>query len=86
MPGVDLVFCGALRDRRGGAGERIAPPSHILTVADLIGWMAAREEPYATAFADPARIRAAIDRQHAGPKDSFFGAQEVALFPPVSGT
>lgn len=86
MTEVDLVYFGALREALGRDGERIDPPSHILTVADLIGWMAAREQPYAAAFADPTRVRAAINRQHAGPADSFFGAQEVALFPPVSGT
>ena len=79
---IDLVYLGALRETLGRDGERVDPPSHILTVADLVGWMAAREEPYASAFADAARIGAAIEAEPAGPQDIIFGAREVALFPP----
>lgn len=86
MAEVDLVYFGAVREALGRDGERIDPPSHILTVADLVGWMAARGGSYGVAFADRRRVRAAVDREHAGPDDSFFGAQEVALFPPPSGT
>ena len=79
---IDLVYLGALRAAMGRDGERIDPPSHILTVADLLGWMAGQGEPYASAFADGARIGAAIEAEVAGPEDSIFGAREVAFFPP----
>jgi molybdopterin synthase sulfur carrier subunit len=82
---VDLLYFGTLRDALGRDGERVDPPSHVLTVADLIGWLEARGEPYATAMAEPAAIAAAVDREHAAHDDSFFGAREVALFPSVSG-
>ena len=86
MTEVDLLYFGELREAIGRDGERIDPPSHVLTVEDLIRWLAGRGAPYNMALADPGRIRAAVDRQHAAPSDSFFGAKEVALFPPVSGT
>ena len=79
---IDLVYLGALRDTMGRDGERIDPPSHVLTVADLIRWMAARGDRYAAAFADGAGIGAAIEAEPAGPEDSIFGAREVAFFPP----
>ena len=79
---VDLVYFGHLREALGRDGERIDTPSHVLTIEDLLDWLAARGEPYERLLADHGRIRAAVDRQHAGPGDSFFGAQEVALFPP----
>ena len=79
---IDLLYLGALRETLGRDGERIDPPSHVLTVADLVRWMADREEPYASAFADPARIGAAVEAQPAGPEEIIFGAREVALYPP----
>ena len=83
MAAFTLLYFGALREAIGRDVERIDPPSHVLTIADLVGWLSARGEPYESALADRACIRAAVDREHAGAEDSFFGAQEVALFPPV---
>ena len=79
---IDLLYLGALRETLGRDGERVDPPSHVLTVTDLVRWMAGREEPYASAFAEEARIGAAVEAEPAGPEDSIFGAREVALFPP----
>jgi sulfur-carrier protein len=79
---VDLVYFGSLREALGRDVERIEPPSHVLTIEDLLRWLSERGEPYRGLFADRTRVRAAVDREHAGPGDSFFGAQEVALFPP----
>jgi molybdopterin synthase sulfur carrier subunit len=83
---VDLVYFGHLREALGRDGERIDPPSHVLTVDDLLRWLSERGEPYSRLLSDHQRICAAVDRQHAGPADSFFGAQEVALFPPPGAT
>lgn len=86
MATVDLLYFGSLREAIGRDGERVDTPTHVLTVEDLVRWLAERGAPYNFALADPARIRAAVDHEHAGLADSFFGAQEVALFPPVSAT
>jgi molybdopterin converting factor small subunit len=79
MP-VDLLYFGMLRDALARDGERVDPPSHVLTVEDLIGWLCERGEPYATAFAGT--VEGAVEGEAARPSDSFFGAREVALFPP----
>ena len=83
---VDLVYFGHLREALGRDGERIDTASHVLTVEDLLSWLSERGEPYDGLLSDRARIRAAVDRHHAGPADSIFGAQEVALFPPPGTT
>src|SRR3546814_5888687 len=83
---VDLVYFGSRREALGRDGERIDPPSHVLTVEDLLNWMSERGEPYRSLLSDHGSIRAAVEREHAGPGDSFFGAQEVALFPPQGAT
>src|SRR3546814_11996821 len=81
-----LAYLGSLREALGRDGERIDPPSHVLTVEDLLNWMSERGEPYRSLLSHPGRIRAAVEREHAGPGDSFFGAQDVALFPPPGAT
>ncbi|MFN3944521.1 MAG: MoaD/ThiS family protein [Allosphingosinicella sp.] len=81
MAEVDLLYFGRLREAIGRDTERVDPPSHVLTVEDLLGWLAGQGDPYATGLAGP--VRAAVDRDWAAPGDSFFGAREVALFPPV---
>ena len=80
MAEVDLLYFGSLRESLGRERERVDPPSHVLTLADLIAWLAARGEPYASALAGD--VRGAVEAHMAGPGDSFFGAREVALFPP----
>ena len=55
-----------VRERMGIADEVIDPPADVATVADLIGWLATRDERGALAFADPARIRAAIGGRMVG--------------------
>ncbi|HEV2747393.1 MAG TPA: MoaD/ThiS family protein [Allosphingosinicella sp.] len=82
MSELDLLYFGALREALGRDVERIDPPSHVLTVDDLIAWLSERGEPYASLLADRDPICAAVDREHAVRGDSFFGATEVALFPP----
>lgn len=79
---LDILYFGSFRDAVGKDDERVDPPSHVVTVADLVEWLAGRGEPYATIFADRTRVRAAVHGAAAGPEDSVFGAHEVALFPP----
>ena len=79
---LDLLYFGALRDSLGRDGERVQPPSHVVTVADLIDWLAERGGAYAQAFAEPDRIRAALEAEPIDAGGSIFGAREVALFPP----
>jgi molybdopterin synthase sulfur carrier subunit len=84
MP-IDILYFGDVREGLGRDGERIDPPSHVLTIEDLVGWLSERGAPYVDVFADRSRLRAAVDLEHAGLADSFFGAREVALFTPVAG-
>jgi molybdopterin synthase sulfur carrier subunit len=81
MP-LDLLFFGALRESLGRDGERVDPPSHVLTAEDLLAWLVEQGEPYAAAFADRARIRVAVEAEMAEPDSNIFGASEVAFFPP----
>jgi molybdopterin synthase sulfur carrier subunit len=74
-----------VRERVGRAEEDVDPPKDVRSVGDLIAWLAARDEGYAAAFAEPRIVRAAIDRDHVGHETPLAGAREVAFFPPMTG-
>ncbi len=82
MASLDLLYFGRLRDAIGRDMERVDPPSHVLTVEDLVKWLRDQGAPYASAF-EGGGIGAAVDREEARGDGSIFGAREVALFPPM---
>lgn len=61
---MKAVYFAWVRERIGKAEEQLTPPVEVATVADLIGWLKVQDETYASAFADAASIRAAIDHAH----------------------
>ena len=82
---MKAVYFAWVRERIGKAEEEIEPPPEVATVADLIGWLSARDEGYAHAFENPKTIRAALDRAHVKPDAKLNGAREIAFFPPMTG-
>ena len=82
---MQLAYFSWVRERMGVAEESVALPPDIADLRALIAWLAARDARGARAFADPARIRAAIDGTMIGLDAPIGGAGEIALFPPVTG-
>lgn len=74
-----------VRERVGQAEEVIDLPAGVTNVAELMDWLARRDEGYASAFAEPAVIRAALDQDHVAHDAPLAGAREVAFFPPMTG-
>ncbi|WP_294355189.1 molybdopterin converting factor subunit 1 [uncultured Sphingomonas sp.] len=82
---MQLLYFAWVRERIGFGAEEVDPPATVATVADLIVWLSSRSDGHAAAFADPARLRAAIDQAFVPLDTSVVGAREVAIFPPVTG-
>ncbi len=82
---MKLVYFAWVRERIGRPEETLDPPPEVRTVADLLAWLRGRGEEYAYAFENEGVVRAAIDRVHAKPDTPIAGAQEIALFPPMTG-
>jgi molybdopterin synthase sulfur carrier subunit len=80
-----LLYFAWVRERIGVGEEEVTPPATVTTVAELVAWLAAGSERHAAAFAEPARLRAAVDQTFVSLDASLIGAREVALFPPVTG-
>lgn len=82
---LKVLYFAWVRERVGKAEEDIEPPENVATVAELMGWLAARGEGYAHAFENPKVIRAAIDKGHVRPDAAIAAAREIAFFPPMTG-
>jgi len=82
---MKVLYFAWVRERIGLAEEEIAPPPNVRTVAELVEWLAARGEGYASAFANRRAVRAALDRIHAPPQAPLGAAREIAFFPPMTG-
>ncbi len=80
-----LLYFARMRQIIGKGEEDIAIPGDVETVSMLIDFLKGRDEAYASAFADPRIIRAAVDQAHAPLDASILGAREIAFFPPVTG-
>lgn len=84
MP-LTLLYFAWVREAVGAGEEQVDPPEAVRTIADLVDWLAGRSDGHAAAFAEPAKLRAAIDQRFV-PLDALLGnAREVAIFPPVTG-
>jgi molybdopterin synthase sulfur carrier subunit len=82
---MQLLYFAWVRERIGTGAEEVDPPEAVVNVADLICWLADRSPGHAAAFAEPARLRAAIDQNFVPLDARLNGAKEVAIFPPVTG-
>ena len=82
---MKIRYFAWVRERVGKTDEDIDLPGGIVTVSDLMAWLASRGEEYAHAFENPKVIRAAIDRSHVRPEATIAGAREIAFFPPMTG-
>ena len=82
---IKLLYFAWVREKIGRAGEELAVPSEVATVADLMTWLASRGPEYAEAFRRAEVVRAAIDQSHVKSSAPIGAAREIAFFPPVTG-
>ena len=82
---MKLLYFAWVRERIGKPEEEIELPASVITVGDLMDWLAGRGEEYAHAFENPKVIRAAVDRAHVKAEATIAGAREIAFFPPMTG-
>ena len=82
---MKLLYFAWVRERVGKAEEHVDPPAAVKTIAELMAWLAGRDEQHAHAFDNAKVIRAAIDHRHVRPDTAIAGANEIAFFPPMTG-
>ena len=82
---MTLLYFAWVRQKIGRSEETLALPEGVTTVGQLAAWLAARGAGYAEAFADPKRLRAAVNQDHVAFDARVSPDDEVAFFPPVTG-
>jgi sulfur-carrier protein len=82
---LNLLYFAWVRERIGVGEERIARPARGTTIAMLLDSLAQTSAGHEAAFADRARLRAALDQRFVPLESEIGDARELALFPPVTG-
>jgi molybdopterin synthase sulfur carrier subunit len=82
---VTVLYFARLREALGRDCEQLELPERVATVGALRQWLVARGSPWAEAFTEIKRIRAAVDQSLAGDEARLAEGAEVAFFPPVTG-
>lgn len=74
MPQLAILYFAWVREAIGSDEERVEHPGTDVTIAALIDILAQRSEGHARAFADRARLRAALDQRFV-PLDTSTGVK-----------
>ena len=82
---MKILYFAWLRERLNRGEEDVSPPAEVRTVAELIDWLAERDEAFALAAEKRSLIKAAVDARLVRHDASVVDAQTVALFPPMTG-
>jgi len=82
---IEMLYFAWVRERIGKSGETVNPPEDVVSVAQLVDWLATQSDDHARAFADRGRLRAAVDQQFVPMETAIGNAREIAIFPPVTG-
>lgn len=82
---LTVLYFARLREALGRDRETLDVPAEVGSVAALRAWLVARGEPFAGAFTEIRRIRAAVDQTMVGDDAPLADGAEVAFFPPVTG-
>ena len=81
---MKLVYFAWVREQVGIDEETIDLPATIKTIADLLAWLPKRGDNYAI-FEQAHALRAAINQEHVDHDTRIADAQEIAIFPPMTG-
>ena len=82
---MKILYFAWLRERLNRGSEDVNPPDSVVTIADLIDWLAARDAAFAHAVAKRSLIRSARDARLVPHDTPINGASVIAFFPPMTG-
>jgi molybdopterin synthase sulfur carrier subunit len=82
---LNILYFAWVRQKVGRSEETVEHTAETRTVRDLAALLRARGGGYGEAFADMARLRAAVNQIHVSLDTVLAAGDEVAFFPPVTG-
>ena len=81
---MKLVYFAWVREQVGLGEETVELPKNVETIRDLLSWLPTRGDEYAI-FEQAHALRAAINQEHVDHDTLIKGANEIAIFPPMTG-
>jgi molybdopterin synthase sulfur carrier subunit len=85
MAQLRILYFAWVRERIGRDEELVDRPEAGTTITQLLDRLAAEDAGHAEAFANRARLRAALDQRFVPLDSPIDDATELAIFPPVTG-
>lgn len=80
-----LLYFAWVRESAGCAEEELSLPRPDLNIEHLRQLLHARGGRWAQTFADPSRLRVAVNQEQVGWEQTVSDQDEVAFFPPMTG-
>ena len=83
---VTINYFAWLRERTGISSEEVDLPPEVTTIKELMQWLGSRGDEFSPIVDHSDIIQVAINQQHCQDRNaSLEGANEIALFPPMTG-
>jgi molybdopterin synthase sulfur carrier subunit len=83
---MKVLYFAWLRERLNRSEEEVSPPADVVTSADLLAWLAARDETFAYAMAGKPNIfKVSLDARIRPLDTPIAGASVIAILPPMTG-
>ncbi|QJB68495.1 molybdopterin converting factor subunit 1 [Parasphingorhabdus halotolerans] len=82
---LTIIYFAWVKERRGCSEEQIVRPAAGTTVAELLQQLQQHDASYRSVFADTAKLRFALDQNFVQHSEAIDDADELAIFPPVTG-
>ena len=83
---MKVLYFAWLRERLNRGEEDITPPADVVTSADLLGWLAGRDEAFALAMNDkPGQFKVSLDARIRPLETPLGETRTVAILPPMTG-
>lgn len=81
---IQIVYFARVREAVGSDGEQVEVTLGT-TITALIDRLAVQGERHTSAFSDRSKLRFALDQKMVRADALLDGAEELAIFPPVTG-
>ncbi len=82
---LNIVYFAWVKERLGKGHEAMEIPSDLDTISDLVELLSKQAPEYKSVFADLTKLRFALDQEFTSIDASINSAEELAIFPPVTG-
>lgn len=82
---MTLLYFAWVKERIGKGEEGLPLPPGVTTVSALLEHLRGLGPDYAAALGEDSALRIAVNQEMAGPDAPVSDADEVAIFPPMTG-